>query len=96
MMINSRKQLIAQITTLDRIVQQRQLQVMEHKEYFTRSRLNHSGLWIAALFVPALCLGWKMSKEKWVSKLSMQLAELMTLAFFTYFRRQLMNLFIIK
>lgn len=89
--MSARKQLIAQIAAMDKLIHQQQMQVKEHKQYFARSRDNYSLLVLAALLIPVFWLGWHVSKEKWISKMAAQFVELVTLTGVTYFRKQLIS-----
>lgn len=91
MMSHSRKQLRAQIAMTNRLLHCQQSEVIAQKSFIQYHRRHYVVFLIATLLVPALWLGWKMSGEKWVDKMARQLVDVVTLAFFSYFRRQLMN-----
>lgn len=74
---------------MEQILHQRQNQVSLHKHYFERSWLNSSFLLLVVVLVPAFWLGWKAGGEKWVSKMTTYLSELVTLAFSAYFKKRL-------
>lgn len=76
---------------MDRILHQQQIQVMAHKKYFIQKKMNHSSWLIVILLIPFLWLGWKVSSEKWITRITTQLVELMMLTFVTYSRKQLIN-----
>jgi hypothetical protein len=54
--------------------------------------VNYTVVLTVTVLIPCLWLGWKLSEEKWIDRITAQLAELITLTFFTYFRKQLMAL----
>lgn len=89
--MSARKQLIAQIAAMDKMIRQQQMQVKIHKQYFERSRINYSALFFVVLLIPIFWLGWKASKGQWISKMATHLVELVTLTGVTYFRKQLIN-----
>lgn len=91
-MSNSRRQLIKQINTLNRTLEQQQEQVIQHKLYFKRYRQKHSGLLLLGIFIPSIWIGWKISGKKWASQLAIQVRNIVSLTFFSYFRRQLVSL----
>jgi len=91
-MSNSRKQLIAQIAMKSRLLQQQQAELLEHKEYFHRNRLNFTLALGSIVLASSFCLGWKFEGKKWITRLASQLVEVTTLVFMTYFRRQIVNL----
>jgi hypothetical protein len=64
---------------------------MVHKRYFEQGRVNHSLLLVIGLLVPVIWLGWKASGEKWISKMALNIVELVSITFSTFFRRMLMN-----
>lgn len=92
-MSHSRKQLRIQIAMTNRLLHCQQKEVITQKSFIQHHRLHYSVILIVTLLVPALWLGWKMSGEKWVDKMARQVVDVVTLAFFSYFRRQLMNFF---
>lgn len=75
---------------MDRILKHRQIKVMELKE---KRHKGHSTLLFIALLIPVFWLGWKIHKAKWVDKMVIQIVDVTTLAFFSYFRRQVYNFF---
>lgn len=90
-MSNSRKQLIAQIDRIDYQLELQKNQVKEYQSSLNRVRMKHSRLLVLALLVPALAIGWKVSRGKWVSKIAIQVTEVLTITFISYFRRQIAN-----
>lgn len=78
---------------MSNVLQQQQILVAQNKSYWSMHRINYTGVLIMIVFVPCLWIGWKMSKEKWLHRVTNQLVELITLTFFTYFRKELINLF---
>jgi hypothetical protein len=66
--------------------------VAQNKRFLGLHRVNYTVVLVIAVLVPCMWLGWKLSEEKWLDRMTAQLAELITLTFFTYFRKQLMSL----
>lgn len=66
--------------------------VAQNKRYLGLHRMNYTVVLAVTVLIPCLWLGWKLSEEKWIDRITAQLAELITLTFFTYFRKQLMIL----
>ncbi|MDR3501220.1 MAG: hypothetical protein P4L79_01380 [Legionella sp.] len=64
----------------------------QNKRYLGLHRVNYTVVLVITVLTPCMWLGWKLSEEKWIDRITAQLAELITLTFFTYFRRQLMDL----
>lgn len=52
-MKNSRKQIIAQIAQMDKVLQGQKKELTEHKEYFVQSKLTHYHLVIVVLIASA-------------------------------------------
>jgi hypothetical protein len=77
---------------MDRILLERQIEQGLHQQVFKRKQTNCSVLIsTAALIVPVMWLGWKVSRKKWISRTGTYLAELGMLSLSTYFRTQLVN-----
>ncbi|WP_428412794.1 hypothetical protein [Legionella sp.] len=64
----------------------------QNKRFLGLHRVNYTVVLVITVLVPCMWLGWKLSEEKWLDRITAQLAELITLTFFTYFRKQLMSL----
>lgn len=75
---------------MDRILKHRQIKVMELKKQRNK---GHSTLLLIALFLPVFWLGWNIHKAKWVDTMVIQIVDVTTLAFFSYFKRQVYNFF---
>lgn len=77
---------------MDKMVHLQRTLVAQNKRYLGLHRINYTVVLVITVLVPCMWLGWKLSEEKWFDRITAQLAELLTLTFFTYFRKQLMNL----
>lgn len=91
-MKNSRKQIKAQIETMDRILQSQQNEVKEHKDYFAQSKINRYHLATFVLLGSAFFIGWKVERKQLSSKAMEHVVEVGTLAFLNYFKKSIFDL----
>ncbi len=77
---------------MDKRVHLQQALISQNKRSLGLHRTNYTVILVITVLVPCLWLGWKLSEEKWVDRMATQLVELITLTFFTYFRKQLIHL----
>ncbi|MFJ1269565.1 hypothetical protein ACD661_13440 [Legionella lytica] len=64
----------------------------QNKRFLGLHKVNYTVVLVITVLVPCMWIGWKLSEKKWLDRITAQIAELMTLTFFTYFRKELMNL----
>lgn len=77
---------------MDKRVHLQRALVAQNKRFLGLHRVNYTVVLVITVLVPCMWLGWKLSEEKWLDRMTAQLAELITLTFVTYFRKQLMSL----
>ncbi len=91
-MSNSRRRLIAQINRIDYQLALQKNKVKEYQSSLKEVRIKHSHWIILALLLPTIAIGWKMRRGKWVSKIAIQVTEVLTITILSYFRRLVVNL----
>ncbi|STY29966.1 Uncharacterised protein [Legionella wadsworthii] len=92
-MKNSRKQIIAQIELLDRVLYAQQNEVMEHEEYFEKTKITLNYFKTIALLVTAFLAGWTIDRMQMGNKVMRQLVDVGKLALLTSAKTTLVSLF---
>jgi len=84
-----RKQIINDIASLDRKLQQEQLKVSQHKNQISASLGNKNFVPLAVIL--GILLSWRLSKSERFGNLIKRLIEVSILGIFTYFRNKIIR-----
>lgn len=88
-MMNSRKQIVAQITVMDRLLKHEKIEVRKNQTYLVNTITDHRLVFIATI-LPAILWGWKLGKEKKVSVIIKNILKFGFLNLFTQVRKHFM------
>lgn len=92
-MKKSRKQIIAQIAQMDKVLQYHKKNLAEHKDYFVQSRMTGWYVAAPALFIVAFFIGWKAERKNWSGKIMQYIVEVGTVILVSYFKKTIIALF---
>ena len=87
--MNSRKQMVAQITVMDRLLKHEKIEVTKNKNYLVNTITDHRLVLITTL-LPAILWGWKLGKEKKMGIIIKKILALGFLNIFTHVRKHFM------
>lgn len=90
--MTTKRKLKSQIKQTESRLRQMQGEMASHEHYFESMRFSVSPWMIFILVIPAIWLGWRASKGRWLSTLTLNLSELLVMTLTTFFRGQMIRL----
>ncbi len=90
-MTNSRKQVIAQIEIMNKILHNQQNSVARHKHFIMENRINHRTIIGLIIIIPAFLLGWRLARGKMFGAIAKHVTSAGLLAVSTHVQKQLVD-----
>jgi len=92
LVMTTKRKLKSQIKQTENRLRQMQGEMVSHEHYFESMRFSVSPWMIVVFIVPAVWLGWRASKGRWLSSLTLGLSEFLVMSLTTFFRGQILRL----